>query len=451
MAVKLTQSQFIEKSKLIHGDKYDYSLAEYKNSRTPVSIICQIHGIFNQKAMLHMNGSGCIKCGYKSMSSKLKLSLEDFIKKSRLIHGDKYDYSRIIYKTSMQKVEIVCKIHGSFWQAPNTHLSNHGCEKCGRLSSRIKNKDTVDSFIEKAKLIHGDRYDYSLVEYKNHNTKVQIVCKIHGDWWQKPEVHLNGFNCPRCGHENSSKKQLMSQFVFIEKAKSIHGDKYDYSLSKYKGNKIKLIIICKIHGEFLQLPNKHLSGCGCTKCGIETVSNLKYKDLTYFIEKSTEVHGCKYDYSKSIYISAKTKLSIICKKHNYVFLQTPNSHIRGAGCPICKSSKGESIIRNYLIKNQIKFEEQKKFLTCKNINPLLFDFYMNELKAVIEYQGKQHYEPIKRRNSWTDEYCEQEFTKIQKNDRIKKEWCVANGIKLIEISYKDNCEKKLEQEISCSN
>jgi hypothetical protein len=129
-------------------------------------------------------GSGCPKCANKNVTTK------EFIEKSKLIHGDKYDYSKVDYKYSNKDVIIICKIHGDFLQIPNTHLNNHGCSKCAGIA-----KSNTTEFIENAKLIHGDKYEYFKVDYKNNITKVIITCKVHGDFLQTPKSHLKGHGC----------------------------------------------------------------------------------------------------------------------------------------------------------------------------------------------------------------------------------------------------------------
>ncbi len=186
-----------------------------------------------------------------------RLTTEEFIKKARQIHGNKYDYSKVVYKNNRTRVTIICPIHGEFWQKPNDHLDGCGCNKCNRTK-----KLSTSEFIEKAKEIHGDKYDYSKVEYVNNKTKVCIICPIHGEFWQKPNDHLNGHGCDKCG---GTKRLATSEF--IEKAKEIHGDKYDYSKVEYKDNKTKVCIICPKHGEFWIRPNSHISQKqGCKHC-----------------------------------------------------------------------------------------------------------------------------------------------------------------------------------------
>ncbi len=160
-------SQFIEKARLIHGDKYDYSKVEYITSREKVIIICKTHEYeFLQAPYNHLSGRGCMKCGIHNKSNT-----QDFIEKAKLIHGEKYDYSKVEYIKNHKKVIIICKTHEyEFLQAPSNHLIGHGCMKCG-----IHNKQTTNEFIEKAKLIHGDKYNYYKVDYINTNVKFMNV------------------------------------------------------------------------------------------------------------------------------------------------------------------------------------------------------------------------------------------------------------------------------------
>jgi len=187
---KLTTEEFIEKSKLIHGDRYDYSLVDYINNRTKVKIICKKHGEFKQNAASHLSGFNCPDCYF---DSKI-LTTEEFIEKSKLIHIDKYNYSLVNYKHNRSKIKIICnKCYETFEQRPYLHLNGYGCQKCGNV------KLTTEEFIEKSKLIHGDKYDYSLVNYINSQKQVKIICKKCGEIFeQKPNYHLCNHGCQNC-------------------------------------------------------------------------------------------------------------------------------------------------------------------------------------------------------------------------------------------------------------
>lgn len=314
---KLTTEEFIEKAKKIHGDKYDYSKVDYKDANTKVIIICPIHGEFKQKPASHLQGTGCPGC-----SNNIKLTTESFIKKAKKIHGDKYSYSKVDFKSAHTKVTIICPIHGDFEQSPSRHLLGKGCPSCGG-TSRL----TIEKFIKRAKEVHGDKYDYSKIVYKNNKEKICIICPKHGEFFQKPTAHLSGSGCPSC----SNSRKLTTE-EFVERARKVHGDRYDYSKVEYKRSREKVCIICPDHGEFYQMANTHLQGSGCTKC-----SNKEKIDTKRFIKKSREVHGDKYDYSKVDYKHSKIPVKILCKIHGY-YNQMPVNHLQGSGCPKCGST-----------------------------------------------------------------------------------------------------------------
>jgi hypothetical protein len=125
-----------------------------------------------------------------------------FINRSNIIHNNLYDYSKIDYKNMNTKVDIVCQKHGVFQQIPNSHSRGQGCPKCGKIKNGAnKTKRAKKEFIEKANLLHKNKYDYSLVEYKNSQTKVIIICPDHGEFKQKPNGHLSG-QCVKCADAN---------------------------------------------------------------------------------------------------------------------------------------------------------------------------------------------------------------------------------------------------------
>lgn len=305
-----------------------------------------------------------------------KLTLKDFIKKSREIHGDKYDYSSSTYINSSTKTYINCPIHGIFKQLPSSHLMGNGCPKCANEEKGRKKTNTKDNFIMKAKEIHKDKYNYSKVEYVNNHTKTCIVCPKHGEFLQTPNNHLNGQGCPHCSLLRKSDKVKLNTSDFISKAKLIHRDKYDYSKVNYIGSKDKICIICPKHGEFWQTPNSHLQGQGCPKC----VGLNKTNDE--WINEARVVHHDKYDYSNVNYINAKTKVNIICPIHGE-FSQIPSVHLNGHGCPKCGNlfSNAENEIFNFL---SILQPQQGNRTILKNNE---IDIYIPSLKLGIEYNG----------------------------------------------------------------
>ena len=218
-----------------------------------------------------------------------KLAIDEFIRRAREIHGDKYDYSKVEYINNRTKICIICPVHGEFWQTPNRHLDGQGCPKCGIKKRSAKKTLTTQKFINKAREIHGDKYDYSKVEYKNAKEKVCIICPKHGEFWQAPSCHLNCNGCPECGKIVCHKKTQLSQEEIIKRFEMVHNKQYDYSKVSYKGKHTKVCIICPVHGEFWQTPHNHLKGNGCPKCRNSHLEKFVEKVLTEgnikFIEK----------------------------------------------------------------------------------------------------------------------------------------------------------------------
>ena len=371
-----TKEQFIEKARNVHGDKYDYSKVEYVNGSTKVCIICPEHGEFWQTPLYHISSHiGCNKCR--------ALSIKEFVEKAHQIHGDKYDYSRVEYVNNRTPIRIICKVHGEFLQTPNTHLNGCGCQICS-------NRDKVDNekFIEKARKIHGNKYDYSKVEYKKSSEHIIIICPEHGEFLQTPNAHLNGQGCPVCGKNRLRDKFSLSTEEFIRRAREVHGDKYDYSKAKYVNNHTKVCIVCPEHGEFWQMASGHLNGRGCYKCGRETVKQGQSLTNDIFIKKARQVHGNRYDYSKVEYNGYDNYVTIICPEHGE-FQQSPDSHLQGSGCQKCahKESKQENELATF-VKSLIG--EDKVLTKVRKIfdNPLSeIDIYVPSLNIAIEYDG----------------------------------------------------------------
>lgn len=299
----------------------------------------------------------------------------------------------------------------------------------------MKKKLTTSEFIEKARKIHGYKYDYSKVNYKDTKTKVCIICPEHGEFFMKPNKHLSAMQgCPECGKESSRKKQVRLQEEFIEKCKEVHGDRYDYSKVNYVNNRTKVEIICSIHGSFRQLPIVHLNRVGnCPKCSHTTGNQISKEE---FIKKCREIHGDRYDYSKVNYVNNKTKVEIICPIHGS-FYQTPRAHLcKKHGCPYCKESQLERDIRLLLTNNNIKYEYQKSWDWLVYKSSQYVDYYLPELNLVIECQGKQHFEP--------SEFFNKDATLeiIQDRDRNKYEKCKEHGYDIIYYSNIHDVQKK---------
>jgi Zn ribbon nucleic-acid-binding protein len=256
MPEKHTLDSFIFKSNIIHNNFYDYSESVYIGSKKKLTIICPKHGKFEQQAYDHINGRGCIKCGFEKTTNLKRLTKEKFVKRANAIHNNKYDYSLVNYKNNGILITIKCNLGHIFEQTPGSHLNGHGCSKCA--GNKII---TTNQYIERAKEVHKDAFDYSRAKYINSNTKLEVICKNKHILYIRPHDHLRGTGCSICG---GNKKLTTDQF--IESAKKAHGNLFDYSKSNYIGRANKIEIICKIHGSFFQSPYSHISGHGCPKC-----------------------------------------------------------------------------------------------------------------------------------------------------------------------------------------
>lgn len=200
---RMTTEAFITKARRVHGDRYDYSKTHYIGSLTKVTITCPQHGDFEQIPNNHLSGSGCPPCNKGRPCS----TNEAFIAKAKLKHGERYIYDNVKYEHSGVKISVTCREHGDFSLTPNGHLNGQGCPECARLAARL----TTEEFVEKARLKHGNRYDYDKVQYELTNVKVTITCREHGDFQQKPNDHLSGQGCPAC-IESKHEKRLAAIF-----------------------------------------------------------------------------------------------------------------------------------------------------------------------------------------------------------------------------------------------
>jgi hypothetical protein len=292
---------------------------------------------------------------------------------------------------------------------------------------------TTEKFIQRAQFIHGDLYDYSEVEYDRSNKKVKITCRKHNIIFkQTPHDHLNYHGCPICGKEKARLNTTKTTETFISKANIIHNFKYSYKKAVYSGVYKLICITCPIHGDFLQIPNCHLNGNGCSFCGRESQRLHRVKSKEQFVVDAIKIHGIWFDYNESVYIRGRTKIKIKCPIHGF-FKQSPANHLNGNGCPNCFVSRGEKAIYKILENLHMIFETQTTINECRNKRVLPFDFGVfdknNKLYGLIEYQGEQHYDSVPY---WGGE---ETFIELQKRDKIKQEYCQKNNIPLLIIPY----------------
>jgi very-short-patch-repair endonuclease len=397
---KLTNEEFINRCFNKHGNKYNYSLVKYKNIRSKIEIICEKHGSFYQVAKNHQNGQGCPKC-----YGDLNITKEEYIEK---YGNSQYDYSLLNDDIKIKsKLVIINKINNiKYIQWAEHH----------RKGIKPTQMESI-SLVNKLKFIHNNLYEYIIEKETYYLTdKIKIINKLTNDeFYYSIDKHLKGI---------IPNKVTINQFLL--KSRKLHNDKYDYSLiSKINNNSDKVNIICKVHGIFIQSVSNHMNmGSGCPKC--VGIGKWNTDLLIYEFKK---VHENKFNYSKINFENIEKKVEIICEKHGS-FYQNIHKHLNGQGCKLCLSkSKGEEYVEMWLNLLKIKYIREYKFKGCKYKKPLYFDFYLPNNNMCIEFDGKQHYQPIKRFGG------DESFELSKTRDSVKNKWCFDNKINLLRIKY----------------
>ena len=399
----MTTKEFIEKAKKKYGNKYTYEKTNYINIGTKV-IVTDEHG--NDKYVYPQYFL------YKSKDKNIKkFNTENFIKYSKEIFGDDtYGYSKTQCNKSTDKVIITCKIHGDFIKSADVHIhQKQGCPKCNH-----KFLDT-EKFIQKAKKIHGDKYDYSKVEYVDSQTKVCIICPEHGEFWQTPNSHLRGSGCPLCARYDSV-KDFLNKSNLERRNIELAGD-FINSSTKTKFR----CLIC--NNEWEAFPYKITDGRGCPFCGHRGHGENGGYTREEWIKKAREIHGDKYDYSKVEYINCETPVCIICPKHGE-FWQKPIRHLTSTGCVKCHETKLEKIVRVYCEKHNINYIYQANKNTFNWIEYQTLDFYLPDYNIAIECQGVQHFKPVNHFGGIKG------FEYTINQDKIKYNKCIENKINI---------------------
>lgn len=308
-----------------------------------------------------------------------KLTQEQWIEECIRVHNNKYDYSKVHYVKSTEKVCIICPVHGEFWQLANDHKRGFGCKLCNkeRLKNENINKDTRDSFINKAIQVHGNFYDYSKVNYIDSQSKVTIICPIHGEFQQRPYSHLAGHGCSKCYHQG----RMLSNEDFIQYAMDIHGSIYDYSKVQYNGWNYPVTIICPKHGEFLQTPNVHLNGrSGCPICRQSKGEQYIDKILT----KLNLDYKRQYTIKDSIFKQSLLRIDFCVFYHNMQYYIEYNGiqHFEpvllfGGEDQLKKQLERDNLLRQYcqLHNNTIKLLEFSYNQTNEEIEDILYQCF----------------------------------------------------------------------------
>lgn len=310
MVKVINTETFIEKAKLIHGDLYNYENTIYYKSKEKLSICCKIHGEFIQTAADHLKGWGCSKC-----SGKYRPTKEEWINNVSKIYNNIYDYSKINYIDNKTPVEVICKTHGSFYPIPNNHIKGiSGCPKCNNILKSINYRKSTEQFIKESINIHGNKYDYNKVNYINKITNVIITCLEHGEFEQRPSVHLNGSGCSKCRLKNQTKlfKKLKETFqdeiIDWEYSPEWLGrQRFDIFIPKYN-------IAIEYNGQLHYNSIEYFGGD--KKFNIQQErDNLKRKKC---IDNNCTLFELKYDYDENDYIIVVNEITNIINKEKLI-------------------------------------------------------------------------------------------------------------------------------------
>ena len=285
----------------------------------------------------------------------------------------------------------------------------------------MSRKKTPEEYIKECK---DKGLDLPIEDYIKASIKIKHKCKQGHIYTQRPNRHLYGQGCPICG---GTKRKTSKEYYDLCKEKGL-----DLPIEDYVNAKIAIKHKCKQRHIYKQIPCAHIGqrqGCPICNGGVKLTSNQYYSLCK---EKG-------YDLPIEDYVNSTTKIKHKCN-NGHIYVQQPNSHLQGRGCPICNESHGEKFIRNYLNNNNIKYIPQKKFHDLKDKTYLSYDFYLPDYNTLIEYQGQQHFQSVSFNSK---DYSDLDKQKC--HDRIKQRFAKENGYKLLSPTYKTNTQEKINK------
>ena len=277
-----------------------------------------------------------------------KLSNKEFIDKASLVHAGRYNYTNTIYQGSVNKVSVICGVHGEFFTRAAEHLKGRDCQACVNGLAGMQKRRGGASILEQLLACSpGSKYFYpDLVDTTKTTDKMQVTCLVHGNFKTRPSDIFDGSGCPQC----ASEQQMTPVHSLLEKFSLVHGDLYSYPDIAIGNGRTKINIRCSSHGLFTQTRQQHLKGSGCPSCWAERRKEVGKIPFSQFLRRAVAVHGDKYMYDSSTYSMVKSKINIVCKLHG-VFDQKAYDHIDGVGCPSCAAtgpSKGQLELAEFL-------------------------------------------------------------------------------------------------------
>lgn len=362
-----------------------------------------------------------------------KLTQEEVISRLYDIYGDSLDFSKVEYKNNTTPICVICPIHGEQWVRPDVLFkSKKGCYECVKEYRAQMRRIPTDEIIRRATEVHKGYFTYdreSIDRAKSNKDHIIAICPKHGPIDVQIGSHLKGYGCRKC-----SGKEKKTTESYIAEAKAVWGDLYDYSPLEYRRIFDPIQFICPQHGLVEVRAFDHLRGHGCPKCGNERKSESKRISHCDYINRVSVVHSNYYSYPHTKYKGMHYNIIVTCPIHGDFEIEAVY-HLNGGGCPYCTSvSKGESLVRSWLIDNGIEFTPQYEItptvLSLFGRNKFRVDFFLPKHNTIIEYHGEQHY-----KYAVFFHESELDFMRQQDRDNRLRDYCKMNGITLIEIPY----------------
>ena len=343
---------------------------------------------------------------------------QEFLQRAHSVHGDRYGYDFVPDTLRVgDRIEVECPEHGVFIALVKDLLGGHGCPSCGKVRSASRRTWSTEKFVEEARKVHGDKYDYSKSVYVKQSVGVTITCPLHGDFVQTPRKHIRGQGCRKCGDDKKSRDCSIGMEEFVRRSKEKFGDKFDYSEVLYRNNKEKVRIKCPVHGWFEMSPSAHLnSKTGCRKCGCEATKARRLQSRGYIVSKSKEVHGDKYGYDNFDYVNWHTPSYVTCPLHGDFLVHCSNHISNKSGCPKCshKVSRWEEGVLDFISSLGVECEASNRDV----LGGMEIDIYLPQHRIGIECDGLR----------WHSELYRGKNFHLEKTDK-----CGEQGVRLIHI------------------
>lgn len=343
---RLKKDDVLRRLKIVHGDTLRFHIDEYENTRQKITVSCHLHGKFQSSIGNLFTGRGCPKCSISRNANSRTLSNDDWIKKAKAVHGNRYNYDDTCYIGARKKLTIICLKHGPFEIRASNHIAKkQGCKKCVQPNASwapTKGKPRVspEKFLERFLLAHPTaNLRVDIATYENMHSKVQVKCNEHGNFAVKPSNLVRGSGCPKCAHNRNSESRRLPLNNFIKRCSSLYDDAYEYDYVQYRNLREYVLVECPQHGIWSVIAANHLNGkSGCPVCQkLKQTENLqqsiRLSDAEFF-SRCEQMHGKTYDYKKSDFQGVMQMMRIGCSKHGE-FEQRAGAHMSGKGCPSC--------------------------------------------------------------------------------------------------------------------